>query len=321
MALRDAEQSEGRRGQGAGEGLLPLQPFCPCSIGVDVRDPDVSPQGEAPSLPATHGGQEQNQGVRGSSGKGAELTGVGHRSPVCLSLQGRKRKRRVCSWVHYARSIVLGDRWRDRPALALPDPAVHLRGLGGNRSLTSTSRAAPAGRREWLRFQEAEYKFFEHHSTWAQAQRICTWFQAELTSVHSQAELDFLGHTLQKVGMRGHRVGRGVRGGALGREKAGPGLRAGRRPALTFPSRFPSSPGARSSTGGSACTPPRATGASGGRRGACVDEQPHLQARGGEAARTQRQTCIRIQLSLLAVWPFSGLVFLILQVGIIRPAF
>ena len=67
--------------------------------------------------------------------------------------------------------------------------------------------AAPAGRREWLRFQEAEYKFFEHHSTWAQAQRICTWFQAELVSVHSQAELDFLGHNLQKVGMPASREG------------------------------------------------------------------------------------------------------------------
>lgn len=53
---------------------------------------------------------------------------------------------------------------------------------------------------EWLRFQEAEYQFFEHQSTWVQAQRICTWFQAELASVHSQAELDFLGHNLQKVG-------------------------------------------------------------------------------------------------------------------------
>lgn len=62
--------------------------------------------------------------------------------------------------------------------------------------------AAPIGRLEWLRFQEAEYKFFEHHSSWAQAQRICTWFQAELTSIHSQAELDFLGQNLQKVGMR-----------------------------------------------------------------------------------------------------------------------
>lgn len=61
------------------------------------------------------------------------------------------------------------------------------------------SHCPPAGRREWLRFQDTEYKFFEHHSTWAQAQRICTWFQAELASVHSQAELDFLGHNLQKV--------------------------------------------------------------------------------------------------------------------------
>lgn len=86
-----------------------------------------------------------------------------------------------------------------------PGPAVHLQGLAGHRSPASapTSCAAPAGRREWQRFQEAEYKFFEHHSTWAQAQRICTWFQAELTSVHSQAELDFLGHNLQKVGTRG----------------------------------------------------------------------------------------------------------------------
>lgn len=67
----------------------------------------------------------------------------------------------------------------------------------------SHALTARAGRREWLRFQEAEYKFFEHHSTWAQAQRVCTWFQAELASVHSQAELDFLGHNLQKVGTGG----------------------------------------------------------------------------------------------------------------------
>lgn len=66
-----------------------------------------------------------------------------------------------------------------------------------------TPVAAPTGRLEWVRFQEAEYKFFEHHSSWAQAQRICTWFQAELTSVHSQAELDFLGQNMQKVGVRG----------------------------------------------------------------------------------------------------------------------
>uniref|UniRef100_A0A8C8VHM8 Mannose receptor C type 2 n=1 Tax=Pelusios castaneus TaxID=367368 RepID=A0A8C8VHM8_9SAUR len=51
---------------------------------------------------------------------------------------------------------------------------------------------------EWVKFQDAEYKFFEHHSTWVQAQRICTWFQAELVSVHSQAELDFLGQSLKK---------------------------------------------------------------------------------------------------------------------------
>ncbi|KAG8446993.1 hypothetical protein GDO86_014439 [Hymenochirus boettgeri] len=54
------------------------------------------------------------------------------------------------------------------------------------------------GNTEWVGFEDADYKFFEHHSTWAQAQRICTWFRAELVSVHSQAELDFLGQSLQK---------------------------------------------------------------------------------------------------------------------------
>ncbi|XP_039204111.1 C-type mannose receptor 2 isoform X1 [Crotalus tigris] len=54
------------------------------------------------------------------------------------------------------------------------------------------------GSNEWLKFQDAEYKFFDHHSTWVQAQRICTWFQAELVSIHSQTELDFLGQNLKK---------------------------------------------------------------------------------------------------------------------------
>ncbi|XP_073463770.1 C-type mannose receptor 2 [Aquarana catesbeiana] len=56
----------------------------------------------------------------------------------------------------------------------------------------------PKGNTEWIRFENAEYKFFEHRSTWQQAQRICTWFGAELTSVHSPAELDFLVQNLQK---------------------------------------------------------------------------------------------------------------------------
>lgn len=60
-------------------------------------------------------------------------------------------------------------------------------------------RSLPAGSKEWVKYQEAEYKFFEHHSTWLQAQRICSWFQAELTSVHSKAELHFLGQNLKKV--------------------------------------------------------------------------------------------------------------------------
>ncbi|XP_063816089.1 C-type mannose receptor 2 [Pseudophryne corroboree] len=56
----------------------------------------------------------------------------------------------------------------------------------------------PKGNTEWVKFENAEYKFFEHRSTWQQAQRICTWFKAELVSVHSQAELDFLGQNLQQ---------------------------------------------------------------------------------------------------------------------------
>lgn len=63
----------------------------------------------------------------------------------------------------------------------------------------SQSLCSFSGNTEWIRFENAEYKFFEHRSTWQQAQRICTWFGAELTSVHSPAELDFLVQNLQKV--------------------------------------------------------------------------------------------------------------------------
>ncbi|KAG2460758.1 MRC2 protein, partial [Polypterus senegalus] len=53
--------------------------------------------------------------------------------------------------------------------------------------------------KEWVTFQDAEYKFFDHHATWPQAQRICTWFGARLASIHSQQELSFLGQTIQKT--------------------------------------------------------------------------------------------------------------------------
>lgn len=209
-----------------------------------MREPDVSPQGEAscPSCslwrPAGAGlNQDRRKGVRGlSRGK----SGSGHITQV---------------------------RWARRPAChGCPEPALSSVGGAGRQPQPGLHpHAAPAGRREWLRFQEAEYKFFEHHSTWAQAQRICTWFQAELVSVHSQAELDFLGHNLQKVGMPASREG-------------SPGAREKALPTLTCLPGFPSSLGARSSTGGPACTPQRATGASGGspgravgRWGACVD--------------------------------------------------
>lgn len=69
--------------------------------------------------------------------------------------------------------------------------------MGG--TLQHGAGSPPAGSKEWVKYQEAEYKFFEHHSTWVQAQRICSWFQAELVSVHGEAELRFLGQNLKKV--------------------------------------------------------------------------------------------------------------------------
>ncbi|XP_039901209.1 C-type mannose receptor 2 isoform X2 [Simochromis diagramma] len=52
---------------------------------------------------------------------------------------------------------------------------------------------------EWIGFREAEYKFFDHRSTWDQAQRICSWFDSSLASVHSAEEQTFLANTLRKM--------------------------------------------------------------------------------------------------------------------------
>ncbi|KAM8825334.1 C-type mannose receptor 2 [Synchiropus picturatus] len=52
---------------------------------------------------------------------------------------------------------------------------------------------------EWIGFQEAEYKFFDHRTTWDQAQRICSWFDSSLASVHSAEEEAFLTNTLLKM--------------------------------------------------------------------------------------------------------------------------
>lgn len=53
---------------------------------------------------------------------------------------------------------------------------------------------------EWIGFQEAEYKFFDHRATWDQAERICSWFISSLASVHSAEEEAFLANTLRKAG-------------------------------------------------------------------------------------------------------------------------
>ncbi|XP_016305594.1 C-type mannose receptor 2-like [Sinocyclocheilus anshuiensis] len=52
---------------------------------------------------------------------------------------------------------------------------------------------------EWVDFEEAQYKMFEHRSTWDQAQRICSWFDASLVSMHSPKENQFLVSTLRKM--------------------------------------------------------------------------------------------------------------------------
>uniref|UniRef100_A0A3Q3EI28 Mannose receptor, C-type 2 n=1 Tax=Labrus bergylta TaxID=56723 RepID=A0A3Q3EI28_9LABR len=51
----------------------------------------------------------------------------------------------------------------------------------------------------WIGFQEAEYKFFDQRNTWDQAQRICSWFDSSLASVHSAEEEAFLANTLRKM--------------------------------------------------------------------------------------------------------------------------
>ncbi|TRY95646.1 hypothetical protein DNTS_017847, partial [Danionella cerebrum] len=52
---------------------------------------------------------------------------------------------------------------------------------------------------EWVDFEEAQYKMFEHRSTWDQAQRICSWFDASLVSMHNPKENQFLVSTLRKM--------------------------------------------------------------------------------------------------------------------------
>ncbi|KAJ4932054.1 hypothetical protein JOQ06_010487, partial [Pogonophryne albipinna] len=52
---------------------------------------------------------------------------------------------------------------------------------------------------EWVGFQEAEYRLFDHRSTWDQARRICSWFDSSLASVHSAEEEAFLANTLSKM--------------------------------------------------------------------------------------------------------------------------
>lgn len=65
----------------------------------------------------------------------------------------------------------------------------------------SSSSLRPTGPNSphWITFQEAEYKFYDHRTTWDQAQRICSWFASSLASVHSAQEEAFLASTLRKA--------------------------------------------------------------------------------------------------------------------------
>ncbi|TNN85947.1 C-type mannose receptor 2 [Liparis tanakae] len=55
---------------------------------------------------------------------------------------------------------------------------------------------------EWIGFQEADYKFFDHRTTWDQAQRICSWFDSSLASmVKAEGDNWWLGlHTYENDG-------------------------------------------------------------------------------------------------------------------------
>uniref|UniRef100_A0AAY4B801 Mannose receptor, C type 2 n=1 Tax=Denticeps clupeoides TaxID=299321 RepID=A0AAY4B801_9TELE len=52
---------------------------------------------------------------------------------------------------------------------------------------------------KWVAFEEAEYRFSEHRSSWDQAQRICSWVDASLASIHSAAEGRFLKNALNQM--------------------------------------------------------------------------------------------------------------------------
>ncbi|XP_066497650.1 C-type mannose receptor 2 [Hoplias malabaricus] len=52
---------------------------------------------------------------------------------------------------------------------------------------------------DWVNFEEAEYKLYEHRATWEQAQRTCNWHQASLASIHSNEEKQFLASTVRKM--------------------------------------------------------------------------------------------------------------------------
>lgn len=209
MALGAWAWGDGRRAGGPRAGLLFLSvSVCLVPVGSEVREPDGSPQGETPCAPPTPTPGHSRKG------KGHHLQGrvwLGQKEESWGSNPERGHPQRPGS----GSAGLTG-----RPARLCPGPTLSAKAWQAAPARPPCHAGiAPAGRREWLRFQEAEYKFFEHHSTWTQAQRICTWFRAELASVHSQAELDFLGHNLQKVGLPGSR---GRSRHTAGRGRAGP---------------------------------------------------------------------------------------------------
>ncbi|XP_066554682.1 C-type mannose receptor 2 [Amia ocellicauda] len=55
------------------------------------------------------------------------------------------------------------------------------------------------GSKEWVTFKDVEFKFFDHRATWEQTQRICSWFETSLASIHTSEELDFLSQALGKM--------------------------------------------------------------------------------------------------------------------------
>lgn len=128
------------------------------------------------------------------------------------------------------------------PALAALGSRLILRGRAGRALQPGLRPCCPHRQREWLRSRRLSTPVLDTTPRGAQAQRTSAWFQAELVSA--------------QPGRAGFPQGWPAEGGHASKQGGQPGSQGKALPTLTHPAGFPSSLGARSSTVGSACTPP-----------------------------------------------------------------